>query len=212
MKEKNLSLERVIFFSDAVVAIAITLLALDLKINHVKSRHLEFHDFLTMWKSVIAFILSFINIASFWRSHHRFFDQIKKMDERLLAINIAWLFFIVVLPFSTTLVSTYFNDTPAMFVYCMNIFIISALQNFLWDYPSMKQGFIDPETNQQEISQIRLYCNLDMLNGLIAIAVSLFSPRWAFILLFTKIPLFVIANIYIRNQIKQGKITPRRKK
>src|SRR4051812_17594080 len=133
MKEKNISLERVLFFSDAVVAIAITLLALDLKMDHVKHKHLEFSDFLLIWKSGIAFILSFINIASFWRNHHRFFEHIKKMDQRLLSINVLWLFFIVLLPFSTTLVSAYFNDTPAMFAYCLNIFMISALQNFIWD-------------------------------------------------------------------------------
>src|SRR5262245_13886802 len=132
MEIKNLQLERLVFFCDAVVAIAITLLALDLRIEHTPSGHLHFADLGELWGTFSAFCLSFINIANFWKNQHTFFAYIRKIDERLLWFNIWWLFFIVLLPFSTSLVSGYFFDTPAIFVYSLNTFLISVFQNMIW--------------------------------------------------------------------------------
>lgn len=204
LEEKNLQLERLVFFSDAVVAIAITLLALDIKIEPTASGHLRFSDIYDEWKVFAAFVLSFINIANFWKTHHAFFSHIKQIDERLLWYNILWLFFIVTLPFSTSLVSSYFFDTPAIFLYSLNIFCIAVFQNSIWDYASGVNGGKESEHNFLKkdsitdfmISQYRLFCNLDMLNALLAIALSFFSPPIAFVSLFTKLPLIVLARMY----------------
>jgi len=73
MEEKNLQLERLVFFSDAVVAIAITLLVLDIKIEHTETGHLQFKDIWNQWHKMLAYGLSFFNIANFWKAHHTFF-------------------------------------------------------------------------------------------------------------------------------------------
>src|SRR5215831_6336506 len=102
MKEyfkKEIAFERVLFFSDAVVAIAITLLALDLKLNLPAGHRITFKDLLLPWHNYLAFVLSFINVASFWRVHHDFFIYIHKMDERMMFLNTSWLFCIITLPF-----------------------------------------------------------------------------------------------------------------
>ncbi len=202
MEEKNLQLERLVFFSDAVVAIAITLLALDIKIEHTKSDHLLFSDIGDQWKHLGAFFLSFFNIANFWKVHHNFFAHIKKIDEKLLWFNILWLLFIVLLPFSTSLVSGYFFDVASIFVYSLNILLIAIFQNAIWDYAAHRE-FIDREKlGTFWESNIRAFCNLDMLNAALALVVSLVHPVLAFILLFTKLPMIVIATIYYRNKRK----------
>jgi uncharacterized membrane protein len=200
MEQKNLQLERLVFFSDAIVAIAITLLALDIKIKQtVVAGHLSFEDILAQWKTFAAFFLSFINIAGFWKTHHNFFVFIKKIDEKLLWFNIGWLLFIILLPFSTSLVSSYFFDTPAIFIYSLNIFLISCFQNLIWDYSSVMPEYIKTESiDTNNISQFRLFCNLDMINGIIAIVISFFNPGLAFISLFTKLPILIIAGILHR--------------
>lgn len=205
-EKKELGFERFIFFSDAVVAIAITLLALELRIDVPAGRHLTFKDILEPWQKYLAFILSFINIAGFWRTHHLSFSYIHKIDERMLAINLGWLFFIVTLPFTTSLISTHFTDAPAIFLYCINVFMLSVLQNFLWDYAAHdKVGFVNKEKAGVDImSRMRIMFNLDMLNALIAVIVSFFSPVTAFILLFFKIPLFVFIMFYIAGQRRKG--------
>ena len=88
LKKKEIPFERVLFFSDAIVAIAITLLALDLKLEFPEDHHLSFGDLLAPWKNYLAFLLSFINIASFWRTHHRMYAYIRMMDERTMSYNI----------------------------------------------------------------------------------------------------------------------------
>ena len=200
-KEKEIPYERVLFFSDAIIAIAITLLALDLRLDIPEDHPFSFSDLLSPWKNYLAFTLSFINIASFWKTHHSIFTYAHKMDERMLALNITWLFFIVTLPFATTILSGHFGTTPAIFLYSLNILLLSLFQNFIWDYADSHDGYINPEAmNDDERKRFRTMFNLDMLNGLIAIAVSFFNPTIAFILLFFKIPTWVIITFLIARQ------------
>src|ERR1700739_2926508 len=98
VKKKEIPFERVLFFCDAIVAIAITLLALDLKLGLPEDQHLTFKDLLQPWKKYLAFLLSFINIATFWRRHHQMYTYIHKMNAHSMAYNICWLFLIVTLP------------------------------------------------------------------------------------------------------------------
>src|ERR1700754_5110324 len=104
-KEKSLELDRLVFFSDAVVAIAITLLALDLRLEKAEGDSiLHFADIGHLWPKLASFLLSFILIAVFWKVHHKFFSFIKMIDGKVLWFNIFWLLFIVILPFTTTLI------------------------------------------------------------------------------------------------------------
>src|SRR5271166_4690531 len=100
-----ISAERLIFFSDAVVAIAITLLALALPVPHaVTSRAL----FKAMWAEhdwYFAFLISFVVIANHWRSHHRLYRNVTRLDHRIITINLFWLLLIVITPFATRLLS-----------------------------------------------------------------------------------------------------------
>lgn len=175
-----------------------------------EGRHLTFSDLIAPWHKYLAFLLSFVNIAGFWRRHHDFFLYIRKLDERILFINICWLFCVVVLPFSTSLLSYHFGDTPAVFLYSLNIFFIAIAQNFIWDYADGKPDFIDPNVlGDERRKDFRRMLNLDMLNGAIAIVVSFFMPKLAFYLLFFKIPLFVIVAFIIarkrRAEVKEMK-------
>lgn len=198
-KEKEIPYERVLFFSDAIVAIAITLLALDLRLELPEGHEFTFRDLLSPWKNYLAFALSFINIADFWKTHHSIFTYTHKMNEKMLSLNVAWLFFIVTLPFSTSVLGAHFGTAPAVFLYSANVFLLSLLQNFMWDYADGKEDFMDKEKlSEEERKRIRTMFNLDMLNGFVAISLSFFNPMLAFILLFFKIPTLIIIAFLIR--------------
>lgn len=209
--KKEIPFERVLFFSDAIVAIAITLLALDLKIDLPDSHHLTFWDLLLPWKNYVAFILSFINIATFWSTHHQMFTYIHKMNERTMAYNTAWLFFIVTLPFATSVLSRHFGDSASVFLYSLNILALSLFQNFIWDSSEQKEDFIDTEKiSDRQRERFRLMFNLDMINALICVILSFFMPKLAFFFLFFKVPLLVFVTIYIGNE-KRKKVKERKK-
>ncbi len=210
MEPKNLQLERTVFFCDAVIAIAITLLVLDIRLKDASISHFTFRILLDEWKSFAAFVLSFINIANFWRQHHSIFAQVKKMDNRLLSLNIFWLFFIVILPFSTTVVSRYFFDSQAQLLYISNIFIISLLQNSIWRYVATKPDFMKQEFENNDMTETyRILLQLDIFSTLLAVCIAFFYPPVAFILLFTKLPTMILAVIYMR---RKGLIKDRRKR
>lgn len=193
MKEKGLELERLVFFCDAVVAIAITLLALDLKIDKPTDGHLHFKDIGDQWQKFAAFFLSFILIAVFWKIHHEFFYFIKKVDNPFLWYNIGWLFFIILLPFSTTLVSSHLFDTAAIFTYSANVLCITIFQNQIWDHVAIRAEYLNDKADQILIRNQRIACNVAMANGVIAVGLSFISPLAAFIILFVRLPMMLLA-------------------
>ena len=100
------ALDRLIFFSDAVVAIAITLLAIDLPVP-------EGGTVSAFWMSVrdnaghyAAFLISFAVIAGGWANHHDLFRYARRTDSRLRAVNTAWLLTIVLNPFATRMLTS----------------------------------------------------------------------------------------------------------
>ena len=114
-------------FCDGVFAIAITLLILEIKIPPVgsaQSVHEFWHHLLEDWPSWFGFCLSFIIILVAWVNHHNVFKIITKSNLQFIYANGFMLFSIVVLPFSTGLMSEYFRTDlaqPAITVYCFSI-------------------------------------------------------------------------------------------
>jgi len=201
--KKEIAFERVIFFSDAIVAIAITLLALNLKLELPIDRKVSFADLLLPWRNYLAFILSFINIAGFWRTHHNAFLYIYKMDDRIMFVNTCWLFLVVTLPFATTLVSSHFGQTPVIFLYSMNVLGLAILQNSIWDYADRK-NYIDKGKLSEELRiRFRVVFNLDMINSLICVILSFFYPKLAFTFLFFKLPMFLFGTFYLVGKRKK---------
>jgi uncharacterized membrane protein len=105
-----ISAERLIFFSDAVVAIAITLLALGLTVPSIPSGASNDQIAMALWRqpervAYLAFLISFVVIGRHWRLHHRLFRYVSRLDSRLISLNLGWLLMIVIMPFATRLIA-----------------------------------------------------------------------------------------------------------
>jgi hypothetical protein len=105
MEAESRATDRLTLFSDAVVAIAITLLAIDLPVPEGGTVPL-------FWESVrhngghyAAFLISFFAIAAAWRDHHDIFKYVRRVDSRLRTLNTFWLLMIVLNPFATKLLT-----------------------------------------------------------------------------------------------------------
>jgi uncharacterized membrane protein len=99
------AVERLTLFTDAVVAIAITLLALELPVP-------EGNTLSAFWSSVqrddghyAAFLISFVVIAAAWGTHNDVFWHARQADPRLRTLNMAWLLTIILVPFATRLLT-----------------------------------------------------------------------------------------------------------
>jgi len=124
------SAERAKAFTDAVVAIAMTLLILPLMESvgeAVKEGHGTLDWFLGELGPLFSFALSFVIIANLWVSHHRVFDGVKYVSEGLLWITIAWMFTIVWMPVATALVGQMADDPLQKLLYIGTMLVASLL-------------------------------------------------------------------------------------
>ena len=130
-------LERLILFTDAVFAIAITLLAIEIRfpeIHHFPTDADIWRGLLALVPRLLGFIIGFAIIAQYWTAHHRIFRFVRNYDIRLLWLNILFLFFIVLMPFSSGLFSSYGIVRAAFVIYAINIMLAGLTQILLLRY------------------------------------------------------------------------------
>jgi TMEM175 potassium channel family protein len=134
--KKKFQLDRMIFFSDAVFAIAITLLVLEIKIPHIgnepDSKLMEM--LLAMIPKFVGFFISFFVVGQYWIVHHKLFGFVEDYNGTLLWLNLVFLLSIVLMPFSTALYSENIKSNLSFIIYCLNIFASGVLAFIIWRY------------------------------------------------------------------------------
>ena len=99
-------------FSDGVLAVAITLLVLDLHVESEGHGSLS-HQLAQTWPSFAAYLVSFIVIGVIWVNHHALFALVDRVDRVLLFENLTLLMFVTTLPFTTSTMATFFREGGA---------------------------------------------------------------------------------------------------
>jgi uncharacterized membrane protein len=124
-------LERLILFTDAVFAIAITLLAIEIKIPEFGGRPNDgqvWESMVELIPKFVGFLVGFAVIAIYWTAHHRIFRFVRSYDQKLLWLNILFLLFIVLMPFSSGLFSSYPTVKAPFTIYALNIIVTALAQ------------------------------------------------------------------------------------
>lgn len=101
-------LERLIFFTDAVAAIAITLLILPIvdAVPEAAAKNLTVSEFLSAhWPQLLTFLISFLVIARLWAAHHAIFEHVASYNRALVSLSLSWALTVVFLPLPTALTS-----------------------------------------------------------------------------------------------------------
>jgi uncharacterized membrane protein len=96
-------------FSDGVIAVAITLLVLDLAVPDPGTTHHLAHALGSRWPSYAAYAISFITIGIIWINHHVMIGRLRQADRLILILNLILLLTIGLLPFATHLFASYLN-------------------------------------------------------------------------------------------------------
>lgn len=132
----NLDYDRVLFFSDAVFAIAITLLVVDLRVPNLPARLIDAGQQLrAVEPRIFSFFLSFAVIGLFWTGHHSIFRYITALDRVLILINLLFLGTIAFLPYPTALLGAAgTSQAPATILYaaCVGAAGLGELAIWLW--------------------------------------------------------------------------------
>jgi uncharacterized membrane protein len=140
--------ERLIYFSDAVMAIAMTLLVVDLRLPEtleVTATDVDLRVVLAdLGPRFLSVALSFMVIAVWWNGHHRLFRTLARSDGRIVLMNFVFLAAIAFLPFPTNLIGRFVNLPTAVALYAAtNLVAGAALLAMRWH--ADRRGFIPME-------------------------------------------------------------------
>lgn len=141
-------LARVVAFTDGVFAIAITLLVLNLDVPELSSGKELADELGKLWPHLLAYFLSFAVVGRFWIIHHRVFAVVRSFDGRLLMLNLLYLAFIVLVPFTTELIGDYGDTTAAVVPYAAALGI-AALVNWFMIRHLVRAEHVKPERREE---------------------------------------------------------------
>jgi uncharacterized membrane protein len=168
---------RLAALSDGVIAIAMTLLVLDLAKPDPASIHstAELHHLLAQWNAYASFALSFVVIAIYWTSHFRTFRRLTREDGPVLVLNLAYLLGITFIPFPTAMLQRFSDDRVVVMLYAGTIGIVGFIWAALWNHAA-KNDMIAGDVNRRKVL-------LDILEApgvfLLSMVIAWFSPSWA---------------------------------
>ncbi|UFS60875.1 TMEM175 family protein [Subtercola endophyticus] len=138
--------ERLQYFSDAVFAIALTLLVLEITVPILAGDNPSNADITVavaaLWPKLLAYVISFVVIGVNWTGHHRKFAVMTRIDGTIIRIDLLLLFLIAFVPFPTALLSDYLGDATPVIVYAATVSAISLVQLWMWVY-AYKQRYLN---------------------------------------------------------------------
>lgn len=147
---------RLEMFADGVMAIAITLLILEVAVPHVQGRSLG-SALARQWPSYVAFVVSFLTIGIIWVNHHHMFKLIARTNHTFLILNVLFLMTICILPWPTALLADFARDpdgrTIAAAVYGGVMTGVAVMFNVVWRYASRDQRLLVPGISTDAIAK-----------------------------------------------------------
>jgi len=143
-------------FSDGVLAIIITIMVLELKVPH----EADFSALAELWPVFVSYILSFVFIGIYWGNHHHLLHTIHHVNSKIMWANMALLFSLSLIPFSTGWMGhNHFDKLPVAF-YAVNLLFcaiaFNILQKVIMSHYSHSSKLIEALKNQDKKGFISL--------------------------------------------------------
>jgi uncharacterized membrane protein len=150
---RDSGLERLVFFSDAVFAIAITLLVIDLRLPDI-GEHASNDELVDAIRAVgpriAAYALSFAVIGLYWLAHWRRYHYIVRADQRLALINLLLLGFVAFIPFPTAVMGDHGDLPAALILYVLTLTAAGLIGPASLVYAS-RSGLVAPGTPREVV-------------------------------------------------------------
>ncbi|MFC4763350.1 TMEM175 family protein [Dyella koreensis] len=184
-------LERLTFFSDAVFAIAITLLIIEVHVPHVGTR-----DDAAYWQALrelqpnfMGFMLSFLVIGALWMAHHRVFGMLADYSQKIMWPNMLLLMVVAFMPFVTALMSSNpLARVPQLF-YAGSLLLAGLLQRWLFSV-ALRAPYVRGDVPPEEIAATRCRAWGMPTTAALALIAAWFAPGFSDFL-FLGIPVMV---------------------
>jgi TMEM175 potassium channel family protein len=180
MSEKETS--RIEAFSDAVFAVAITLLVLDLKVPRAIDHQTPAALLAALREEVpsyIAFVTSFATILIVWVNHHGIFTLVHKVSNAFLFANGLLLLLVTTVPFPTALISEYLGRpgaSVAVAIYSGTFVLMDISFNLLWYVAAHRRALVRANVPDENLRKITHYYLLGFPVYLLATGLAFVEP------------------------------------
>ena len=185
-------LERLIFFSDAVFAIAITLLIIEVAPPHLGFRATDRDHLIALANLIpnfVAFFISFFVIGAFWAGHHRAFSLSRHWSPTLIAPNIMMLAAIVFMPFATAYMGMNMGQRVPSVLYDA-VLLTTAWLNIRLVRRATSAPVVDEDADPLVVARVRARGWGVFTGAALAFVIAFFAPRLSQFALMT-IPLWL---------------------
>lgn len=183
-EEHEVEFGRIVAFSDGVFSIAITLLVLAIAVdpNEVTKEGLA-HALLHEHEAVLAYAISFAVIGRFWVVHHSFFSEVTAFDGKLIGLNMLYLGWIVLIPFSSQVLGEYGGQLPAVVLYSANLAGVVLIGQWMsWDAHRAGLTKTDERTHLESLIRSIYIAGVFLLSIVVAIFNASLAPFTWFLL------------------------------
>ena len=139
----ELGFERLVFFSDAVMAIAITLMALEIHVEELEPELVSEQigpALRALAPRIFVYMLSFLVVGIYWVVHHRLFRLVRRYDIPLLWLNLIFLMSVAFLPVATNALGTYPSVELVTAFYAISVALLGLTEFALWFY-AVRKGY-----------------------------------------------------------------------
>ena len=123
-------------FSDGVIAIIITIMVLEFKVPHGE----QLTDLLPLWPVFLSYVLSFVNVGTYWNNHHHLLHAVKKVNGAILWANLNLLFWLSLMPFTTAWMGENHFATMPVVVYAIDLCLCALSYTLLQAQIIKSQG------------------------------------------------------------------------
>ena len=184
-------------FSDGVFSIAMTLLVFGIKVPTLPATATNAE----LWQAILyltplfsVYLVSFAVMSVLWINHHFLFHSFAAaVDRKLNLLNLGFLMFVVLIPFSAQLISTYPTYQSAAVIYGVNIFAIVLLSTAMMRYMRFHPELMHQDLSQRLLNQASFRARISILSYILGIGASFFSTSaaiflYAFPVIFNIIP------------------------
>ena len=184
--------------SDGVFSIVMTLLVLDLislEVTGARSAAELHRVLLELWPKALSYVISFSVAGVFWVAQHADLHHIDHTDNRFLWINLFFLFWISLLPFSAALLGEHHQYEVAPIIYGFNMILATVALNLGWRYAIRHPQLVKPDLDVQLIRQAHRRLLLGQPIYLLGIAIAFYSPHTSYVLYVIVTILYVLSGI-----------------
>ena len=172
-------IDRLLALTDGVVAIALTLLVLQLTIPMADALHGNTNSAKALWHALnpdgaelTSYLVSFVVIAQFWLVHHRILRTMRGHSEGLAWRNFAFLLALTLMPFTSDLMGRYSDNPLAVTLFAINLVAISLSTQWIYVYADHHQLLSDERRSHYEerVGRVRALLTLAVVSLAVVVA------------------------------------------